>query len=49
MTEGAPQLLPQWRAMQSSIITTQEEVDALPNNSYFRTRDQTGNIVLRQK
>jgi len=49
MTEGAPQLLPQWRAMQSSIITTQEEVDALPNNSYFRTKDQTGNIVLRQK
>jgi len=49
MTEGAPQLLPQWQAMQNAIITTQNEVDALPDNSYFRTRDETGNIVLRQK
>ena len=49
MAEGAPNLMPVWRAFQAPVITTQEEVDKLQDGEYFRTTNAEGRIIVRQK
>jgi hypothetical protein len=49
MAEGAPNLVPVWRAFQAPVITTQKEVDKLKDGEYFRTTNAEGRIIVRQK